>query len=341
MRTPVKLAAFGGALALAFTGALGIGTAVGDPLAGTTVAGHGDDHGAPTDAGSTAAASDLPGGLMVSDRGYSLDLAADALPASAGAELAYRIVGSDGQPVTGYEASHDKDMHLIAVRRDTSGFQHVHPSLDADGTWRVPLDLTAGSWRIFADFVPAEGDAAGQTLTLGADLAVAGVYRPEALPASSRTAQVDGYTVTLDGDLLPGKESELTLSVARDGRPVTDLEPYLAAYGHLVALRAGDLAYLHVHPAGEPGDGKTPAGPDITFYATAPSTGDYRLFLDFQHDGVVRTAEFTARAARAAESAVPAEAATPDTGGSTPPAATQHDTADEPADDHDSDGHSH
>jgi copper chaperone CopZ len=74
---------------------------------------------------------------------------------------------------------------------------------------------------------------------------------------------------------------------------VTDLEPYLAAYGHLVALRAGDLAYLHVHPAGEPGDGKTPAGPDITFYATAPSTGDYRLFLDFQHDGVVRTAEFT------------------------------------------------
>ena len=77
---------------------------------------------------------------------------------------------------------------------------------------------------------------------------------------------------------------------------MTDLQPYLAAYGHLVALRAGDLAYLHVHPAGAPGDGVTPAGPGITFYATAPTAGDYRLYLDFQHDGVVRTAEFTVHA---------------------------------------------
>ena len=40
----------------------------------------------------------------------------------------------------------------------------------------------------------------------------------------------------------------LTLTVTKDGQPVTDLQPYLGAYGHLVALRAGDLAYLHVHP---------------------------------------------------------------------------------------------
>ncbi len=347
MRTPVKLAAFGGGLALAFTGALGIGSAVGDPLGGTAASGahggvrsgaaddHGDEHTASPATRGAAAAVRLPGGLMVSDRGYSLDLAADALPAGAGTQLAYRIVGSDGQPVTDYEASHDEDMHLIAVRRDTTGFQHVHPTLGADGTWRVPLDLTAGTWRIFADFVPAEGDAAGETLTLGADLAVAGDHRPEALPVPSRTAQVDGYTVTLDGDLVPGEESELTLSVSRDGRPVTDLQPYLAAYGHLVALRAGDLAYLHVHPEGQPGDGQTPAGPDITFSATAPSTGDYRLFLDFRHDGVVRTAAFTARADRAAGSATPGADA------GTAPAAPQDDATDDPVDAHDSDGHSH
>jgi hypothetical protein len=60
-----------------------------------------------------------------------------------------------------------------------------------------------------------------------------------------------------------------------------------------VALRAADLAYLHVHPMGEPDDGVTPAGPEIGFHATFPSAGDYRLFLDFQHDGFVRTAQFT------------------------------------------------
>ena len=124
-----------------------------------------------------------------------------------------------------------------------------------------------------------------------------GTYEPVPLPEPATIAQVvDGYEVTLAGDLMPGQASELTLTVSKDGAPVTDLQPYLAAYGHLVALRAGDLAYLHVHPAGEPGDGVTPAGPGITFYATAPSAGDYRLFLDFQHAGVVRTAEFTLHA---------------------------------------------
>ncbi|MFD0580222.1 hypothetical protein [Dactylosporangium darangshiense] len=70
-----------------------------------------------------------------------------------------------------------------------------------------------------------------------------GDYQPQALPAPSRTAEVDGYTVTLAGDLVPGSSSRLTLSVSRHGTPVTDLEPYLGAYGHLVTLRDGDLAY--------------------------------------------------------------------------------------------------
>jgi hypothetical protein len=97
----------------------------------------------------------------------------------------------------------------------------------------------------------------------------------------------------------------LTFSVSRDGSPVTDLQPYLGAYGHLVALRAADLAYLHVHPMGEPGDGITTAGPDIAFHTTVPSAGDYRLFLDFKHQNVVRTAEFTLSVDRGARSLTP------------------------------------
>jgi hypothetical protein len=104
---------------------------------------------------------------------------------------------------------------------------------------------------------------------------------------------VDGYTVTLSGTPKATEPSMLTLAVSRNGKPVTDLQPYLGAYGHLVALRAADLGYLHVHPMGEPGDGSTAPGPEIGFHATFPSGGNYRLFLDFQHAGVVRTAEFT------------------------------------------------
>ncbi|MFC7759654.1 hypothetical protein ACFQY4_17790 [Catellatospora bangladeshensis] len=99
--------------------------------------------------------------------------------------------------------------------------------------------------------------------------------------------------------------------MTKDGKPVTDLQPYLAAYGHLVALRDGDLAYLHVHPDGEPGDGRTTAGPQIVFHAEVPSAGAYRLFLDFQHNGVVRTAAFTAAAGTAAPAAPAPPSPTP------------------------------
>jgi hypothetical protein len=144
------------------------------------------------------------------------------------------------------------------------------------------------------------------------------------LPGPSTTAEIDGYAVELDGKFVPGQETELTLSVTRDGRPVSDLEPYLGAFGHLVALRDGDLAYLHVHPAGTPGDGTTPSGPEITFFTTAPSSGAYRLFLDFKHEGKVRTAEFTVDTdAGAASQTQPAQPA-PEESGATPDESQSH-----------------
>jgi hypothetical protein len=306
MNTPVRLATFGLGLAAAFAAAVGIGAAVGpvhteDPGAAMP-AGHGDDgaaHGAEGHEAAPRAApagSEMPGGLMVSEGGYTLDLDEDIVPAAGTVPVSFRVLGPDGRALTEYEKSHEEDLHLVAVRRDLSGFQHVHPTVDADGVWTTPLDLTPGSWRLFADFVPG-GD--GENRILGADLAVAGEHVPVPLPAPSTTAEVDGYTVTLSGELTPGQEAGLTLSVSRQGGPVTDLQPYLGAYGHLVVLRAGDLAYLHVHPVGgdhaHPG-GEDAAGPDIEFATTPPSAGTYRLFLDFKHGGVVRTAAFTVAA---------------------------------------------
>ena len=79
-------------------------------------------------------------------------------------------------------------------------------------------------------------------------------------------------------------------SVSRDGQPVTTLEPYLGAFGHLVALRDGDLAYLHVHPHGDaPAAGET-SGPEVVFEATIPNPGRYLLYFDFQVDGQVHSA---------------------------------------------------
>jgi hypothetical protein len=355
MNTATRVGAFAAGLAVAFGAAYGIGNAVGPvgsdgssshgghgASASAPAGGAGQDHtghgGTPAAAAQAPAAQAAAGGLQISERGYTLVPQADPPPAGATADFRFRILGPDGQPWTRYEKAHDKELHLIVARRDLSGFRHVHPVLGADGTWSVPLAFpAAGDYRVFADFTPT-GDPAGG-LTLGADVSVPGDYRPTPLPAASRIAEVDGYTVTLEGDLTtaPG---QLTLSVTRNGVPVTDLQPYLGAFGHLVALRQGDLAYLHVHPEGAPGDGKTPAGPGISFHAEAPSAGAYRLYLDFRHQDVVRTAEFTVVVAPGGPAGA-GPAAPPATTAPAAPAAPSGAPAETGADGHGADGHAH
>jgi hypothetical protein len=276
------------ALVAEFAVAWGAGRVVGpveaEPVA-HEMAGHDDEHAeGHADHGPTV--SDAAGLTSRAD-GYALALADRTLPAGR-TRLDFQVLTSGGRPLLDYERVHDKLLHLIVVRRDLTGFQHVHPTLDpANGTWSVDVRLTPGVWRVVADLTPEGWDG----IVLADDVSVAGDYRPAPLPAEDRTAQVrtaDGtYEVTLDGDTAPGASTVLTASITLDGQPVADLEPYLGAFGHLVAIRAGDLGYLHVHPE----DGA--AGPEIDFATAFPTAGTYRLFLDFQHRGRVRTAAFT------------------------------------------------
>jgi hypothetical protein len=122
--------------------------------------------------------------------------------------------------------------------------------------------------------------------------------------------------VTLAGKPSAGKESELTFTISKGGKPVADLQPYLGAFGHLVSLRGGDLAYLHTHPAQEASAGMK-GGPEIKFMTTFPTAGTYSLFLDFQHAGAVHTAEFTVRVGSEGTAIVPPTAA-PNTPEETP-----------------------
>jgi hypothetical protein len=87
----------------------------------------------------------------------------------------------------------------------------------------------------------------------------------------------------MTGTPVAGDESMLGFEVFLNDRVIADLPEYLGARGHLVALRDGDLAYLHVHADEE----------RLSFEAEFPTPGAYRLFLQFRHDGEVRTAAFT------------------------------------------------
>lgn len=221
-------------------------------------------------------------GLAVADDGLRLELADPELRRGATEPLRFRIVDEQGDAVRDFDVTHTRRMHLIVARRDLTGFQHLHPRMAADGTWTTDLRLdAAGSYRVFADF--SRDDL---PVTLANDLRVDGAADLRALPAPSTTAVSDGgYDVRLDaGAARAGTEADLRFTVTKAGEPVRT-EPYLGAGGHLVALREGDLAFLHVHP--------TEHGAGIGFEATFPTTGAYRLFLQFQVAGEVQTVAFT------------------------------------------------
>jgi hypothetical protein len=309
MHTLRRLGLYGLALAALFAASFAVASAVvpddaGDDWAADTADEHADGgHGEGTDAGhtdgghetenATTTAAAAPG-LSIEQDGYLLrDVTAPTAVGSEGV-LSFALTGPDGEPVTTYETSHEKQLHLVVVRTDGTGFRHVHPTTAGDGTWSMPWRWArAGSYRMYADFVPT---ATGDEVTLTDTIDVAGPVAATPARVESNTATVDDFTVTVEGDAAAGEESTLAFTVTRDGTPVTTLQPYLGAYGHLVALREGDLAYLHVHPTGEPGDGRTAPGPTIEFVIETPTPGRYLLYLDFQVGGSVHTAMFTVTA---------------------------------------------
>ena len=161
MNAVTRVAGFGAGVAVAFGAAFGIGHVAdlgmpgADRAAGgasasgapSAPAGHGHSGAEttpPADPSASAAGTEhggaaeaLPGGLQVAQDGYRLVLDHPvAEPVDDGA-LTFRILGPDAKPLRSYTTTHDKDLHLILARRDLSGYRHLHPRLDADGTWSV------------------------------------------------------------------------------------------------------------------------------------------------------------------------------------------------------------
>jgi hypothetical protein len=271
MRAAPKLAGFAATLALLLGGGFVVGNAL-DPSAPRAEE--------TTEMTAMEAMAAPVRGLAVAENKLRLVVDTPELERGRAETLRFRVVDENGATVRDFDVEHTKRMHLIVVRRDMTGFQHLHPRQDANGEWTTDLRLDAGgSYRVFADF--SHGDEA---TTLASDVRVDGAAELAPLPGPASEAASDGgYSVHIDeSKSRAGEETKMHFTILRDGKPVR-VEPYLGANGHLVALREGDLAFLHVHPM----EGTT------EFESTFPTVGRYRLFLQFKHEGRVHTAAFT------------------------------------------------
>ena len=306
-----KIALFAAGLLVVFGAAAAIGSIV-EPADTESGSPHGSEHvaaeGGRTEekmeshtAHQTADTAHAPAGLGISEGGYTLRMTPTQLGRGEARELRFSIDGAEGA-VTEFDELHERRMHLIVVRRDGTGFRHLHPQMDAAGTWSIPVRFEQpGVYRAFADF-----SAGGEQHTLAGDLFVSGgEFEARPFPPQRPIDSVNGYEVRLRaGEPVAGEPTSLTFSVSRGGHGVHDLSPYLGAKGHLVALREGDLAFLHVHPEeaggghghgghGEGDGGHVGSANEIAFGATFPTAGRYRLYLQFKHEGAVQTVQYT------------------------------------------------
>jgi hypothetical protein len=242
------------------------------------------------------------------EREYALELETTPAVAKPGDTVTFRIAVRDPdtrEPVKDFSVVHDRQFHLFVISQDLEDFAHIHPAQDAHGVWTIEHKLSRpGFYRIYCDFLPV----GGTPQVLARTIATAGVERDlsAAIPklAVDRTLsrEVDGTAVELQvqplGDVVAGRTIKLQYQLASKGSPVTDLEPYLAAWGHALVLSEDALEVVHAHPIEYlPTNVTDPrGGPTITFDATFPKPGRYRVWMQFKRRDVVSTVPFTVEA---------------------------------------------
>jgi plastocyanin len=196
-------------------------------------------------------------------------------------------LGNEKAPVP-LAVVHEKKIHLIIVRKDLSVFDHEHPEFTAAGNYKAAFTFPkGGDYVLFQDYTPA-----GSGHQLGRQ--VVSVQGPKYTPVKFSKDQMqwrqDGYQATLSFDkaLKVGQLLGMKITLSQNGQPVTDLDKYLGALGHVVVISEDTERYLHVHP-----NDQADKGPVIGFNTNFEKPGLYRVFLQFNHGGQIHTGDFT------------------------------------------------
>jgi len=224
-----------------------------------------------------------------------------------------------GEAIKKFEVVHERQYHLFVISQNMEYFQHIHPEQQADGTWSIDMTLPkAGYYKVLSDFMPGGGSSqfiARPLVTAGyaGDLANDSA---QLVPDTVSTKTVDDITASLSYDppaFNVGQYGHLNfhLTDTSSGRPITDLQTYLGAFGHTLIMSEDMVDYVHSHPldilARDNDDGGPPqfmippgadleklrGGPDVTFEGLMPKPGRYRAWTQFRRNDKVYTFAFT------------------------------------------------
>ncbi|HKX16113.1 MAG TPA: hypothetical protein VJN19_13030 [Propionibacteriaceae bacterium] len=199
------------------------------------------------------------------------------------------VTAPDGEALSWLGEDSGEPLHLIALRRDLTGYQHLMAQQGEGTAWWGILDLTPGPWHVIIYF---RSQALDREITLASDFMVSGEYRPEPLPPAANQVEARGLTATLEAGLTTRADSSTAVTVTDSGQPVTDLQPAHGALGHAIVISPADLGYLHLHSTSQG------SGPRLDFAGSVPDKGSYRMFVEFYRAGEPYQVEFTAQVTR-------------------------------------------
>jgi hypothetical protein len=207
------------------------------------------------------------------------------------------IAGRENEKVE-LEVQHEKKIHLIITSDDLSYFEHIHPELQSDGSYKVKVLGNDDAYTNEPERSETRFDLGGNYL-LFADYKPAGsIQKVEKIPlsvsGSSRPAMVS-YSVTLNpkgGKIVTGGQAHFEGVLKKDGKPIdaNSLENYLGEKAHMVVVSVEDKEYLHVHPG--------VANGKYDLHTTFTKPGVYRGWIQFQAEGKVHTIDFTMNVAQ-------------------------------------------
>jgi hypothetical protein len=211
-----------------------------------------------------------------------------AAPAREPVELRFEIINPKTDKRAGnFELVHEKLFHLFLVSADLNYFIHDHPELGADGVFRYRTTLPApGVYRLLADCYPTGGTPQllpAYLTTAGYDKPISAALTHPAPDLSPKQSENVRVSLRLDPpEPIPGKKTMMFFRV----EPGEGLEPYLGAWGHLLAISDDLVDSIHEHPTyGNPGT-------EIQFDSFFPRPASYKVWVQFQRKGVVNTAAF-------------------------------------------------
>jgi hypothetical protein len=217
---------------------------------------------------------------------YHLELTTQPRPVQAGKPVELRFLVEDPwkhRPVTNFQLVHEKLFHMFLIGADLEHFVHDHPVLGDGGLFTYQTTLPRpGVYRVLGDFYPDGGTPQLIAKTL---IVPGGAMKMPVLSrdyANKQAKNVEVSLTTVPEQPIVGQPTQMHFRL----NPGAGLEKYLGAWGHMLAASDDLIDLVHTHPFIADG------GPEIQFNVTFARTRTYRVWVQFQRQGVVNTAHF-------------------------------------------------